>query len=61
MAAVARRLGLGFPAETRVLAVEVLDPYTMGAELSEPVAGAVDDVARRVRDQVERWASEDGG
>jgi hydrogenase maturation protease len=61
MAAVAQRLGLGFPAETRVLAVEVLDPYTMGAELSEPVAGAVDDVARRVRDQVERWASEDGG
>jgi len=61
LAAVAERLGLGFPAETRVLAVEVLDPYTMGTKLSEPVASAVDELARRVRDQVERWASEDGG
>ena len=59
MAAVAERLGLGFPAKTRVLAVEVLDPYTMGAALSEPVAGSVDELARRVRDQVELWASED--
>ncbi|OFW75291.1 MAG: hypothetical protein A2Y55_03760 [Actinobacteria bacterium RBG_16_68_12] len=58
MAAVAEPLGLGFPAKTRVLAVEVLDPYTMGAALSEPVAGAVGELARRVRDQVERWASE---
>jgi hydrogenase maturation protease len=59
MAAVAKRLGLGFPAETRVLAVEVVDPYTMGAALSEPVARILPEVARRVRDQVECWASED--
>ena len=59
LAAVAERLGLGFPAETRVLAVEVMDPYTMGAALSEPVADAVGELARRVRDQLERWASED--
>jgi hydrogenase maturation protease len=58
LAAVAERLGLDFPAETRVLAVEVVDPYTMGAPLSEPVAGVVDDLARRVRDLVERWTSE---
>ena len=30
MAAVAQRLGLRFPLETHVLAVEVLDPYTIG-------------------------------
>jgi hydrogenase maturation protease len=59
MAAAAERLGLGFPSDTRVLAVEVVDPYTMGAAPSEPVAGAVREVARRVRDQVERWAAED--
>jgi hydrogenase maturation protease len=59
LAVVAERLGLGFPAETRVLAVEVLDPYTLGAPLSEPVAGAIGDVARRVREEVERWASKD--
>lgn len=59
LAAVAERLGLRFPEETRVLAVEVLDPYTLGAPLSEPVARAVDALARRVHDMVERWVRED--
>ena len=61
LAAVAERLGLEFPAETRVFAVEVVDPYTMGAPLSEPVAGAVAELARRVRAQVGRWGSEGAG
>lgn len=60
MAAMAERLGLRFPAETRVLALEVVDPYTIGAELSEPVAATLGPLARRVRDQVERWAEQDG-
>lgn len=55
MAAAAERLGLGFPAETRVLAIEVLDPYTIGAPLSEPVAGALGDLERRVRDLIQLW------
>ena len=55
MAAVADRLGLQFPVETRVLAVEVLDPYTLGGAPSEPVAAAIDGLARRVRAQIERW------
>jgi hydrogenase maturation protease len=55
LAAVAERLGLGFPSQTRVLAVEVVDPYTLGAPLSEPVAGALGELVRRVRDQVHRW------
>jgi hydrogenase maturation protease len=59
LAAVAERLGLRFPAETRVLAVEVVDPYTLGAGLSEPVADAVAELLRRVRERIERWASED--
>jgi hydrogenase maturation protease len=58
MAAVANRLGLGFPSQTRVLAIEVLDPYTLGAGVSAPVAAAVDELARRVRAQLERWASD---
>ncbi|HYB28657.1 MAG TPA: hydrogenase maturation protease [Solirubrobacteraceae bacterium] len=58
MAAVAERLGLGFPSETRVLAVEVLDPYTLGGAMSTPVAAAVDELARRICNRVERWASE---
>jgi hydrogenase maturation protease len=55
MAAVAERLGLRFPIETQVLAVEVLDPYTLGGSLSPPVAAAIDELARRVRAQIERW------
>jgi hydrogenase maturation protease len=58
LAAVAARLGLGFPSRTRVLAVEVVDPYTLGARLSEPVAAALGELVRRVREQVRRWERE---
>jgi hydrogenase maturation protease len=58
MAAVAERLGLGFPSEIRVLAVEVMDPYTLGGAVSTAVAAAVDELARRVCHRVQRWASE---
>jgi hydrogenase maturation protease len=55
LAAVAERLGLGFPSRTRVLAVEVSEPPTFGAPLSEPVASALDELGRRVRAQIETW------
>ena len=58
MAAVAERLGLGFPSEIRVLAVEVLDPFTLGGAVSTAVGAAVDELARRVRARVEQWTSE---
>jgi len=61
LAAVARRLGMGFPDRTRVLAVEVVGPLMFGAPLSEPVAAAIAPLGRRVLDQVRRWASEDSG
>ena len=56
LAAVAERLGLGFPSEIRVLAVEVLDPYALGGPVSAAVAATVDELARRAR--VEQWTSE---
>ncbi len=59
LAAVARRLGMGFPDRTRVLAVEVAGPLTFGAPLSEPVAEAVAPLARCVLEQVRHWASEE--
>ena len=59
LAAVAERLGLGFPAETRVLAVELAEPPMFGAPLSEPVAAAVGRLVRLVRARVATWASED--
>jgi len=61
LAAVARRLGMGFPDRTRVLAVEVAGPLMFGAPLSEPVAAAIAPLGRRVLDQVRRWVSEDSG
>jgi len=61
LAAVARRLGMGFPDRTRVLAVEVAGPLTFGAPLSEPVAAAMAPLGRRVLDQVRCWAPGDSG
>ena len=58
LAAVAARLGLGFPSQTVVFAVEVVDPYTFGVGLSEPVAGAVEELVQRVRAQGRRWGQE---
>jgi hydrogenase maturation protease len=58
LAAVAARLGLGFPSQTVVFAVEVEDPYTFGAGLSPPVEGAVDELVQRVRAQVRSWEGE---
>jgi hydrogenase maturation protease len=58
LAAVAARLGLGFPSQTVVFAVEVVDPYTFGVGLSEPVAGAVEGLVERVRAQVRMWEEE---
>jgi hydrogenase maturation protease len=58
LAAVAERLGLNFPAKTSVLAVEVAEPPTFGAPLSEPVAAAVGPLVRLVRARVELLASQ---
>ena len=49
----------GLPRRTRVLAVEVAGPLMFGAPLSEPVAAAVAPLARRVLEQVQRWAPQD--
>ncbi len=59
LAAVAARLGLAFPEHLIVMAVEVLDPYTIGAPVSAPVRRALPEIARRVRAQVRRWWNED--
>jgi hydrogenase maturation protease len=58
LAAVAARLGLGFPSQTVVFAIEVEDPYTFGAGLSPPVKGAVEELVQRVRAQVRTWEGE---
>jgi hydrogenase maturation protease len=59
LAAVASRMGLSFPSRTRVLAVEVADPFTLGAPISAPVAAAVPELVRRVRELAMKWAAEE--
>jgi hydrogenase maturation protease len=46
--AVAKNLGLPFPTDVRILAVETQDPWTIGGTLSPPVRAAVGDVVARV-------------
>lgn len=59
LAVVASRLGLRFPAQTRVLAVEVSGPPAFGEPLSDAVAAAIGPLGRSVRAQLDRWAAED--
>ena len=59
LAAVAERMGLEFPARTLVLAVEVMDPYTLGAPMSGPVAAAMSELTRRARTKAMEWAAEE--
>ncbi len=55
MAAVAERLDLAFPASTLVFAIEVVDPFTIGAPVSKPVLDALDEVVRLVLAQLGAW------
>jgi hydrogenase maturation protease len=59
LAAVARRLGLGFPSETVVVAIEVEDPYTIGGPLSDAVAAAVPRAVELVVDRLRGWEDRD--
>ena len=51
LAAVAERSSIAFPSETTVLAVEVEDPFTLGAPMTPAVEAAVGELV----DRVVRW------
>jgi hydrogenase maturation protease len=55
MLALAKQLSLAFPAEIKIFALEVVDPYTIGGAVSEAVTQALPDLVERVREQVRRW------
>jgi len=59
MLALAKQLNLDFPQEINILALEVVDPYTIGGALSEPVKEALPELVRRVEELVGQW--EDSG
>lgn len=52
---VATRLGLQFPQETAIFALEVADPHTIGGPMSAAVRAAVPELAGRCLDRLESW------
>ena len=52
---IASQLQLEFPEEIKIIAVEVANPHTVGRKLSDPVASALSEVIRRVKEQLHRW------
>jgi len=53
----ATRLRLRFPAEIRIIAIEVSDTVSIGGKMSESVQSAVADVVREAKSQVEAWST----
>jgi hydrogenase maturation protease len=53
--AIAERLGLDFPGQIKIFAMEVDDPYTIGGGLTEPVSKALGDLVDKVRMQISDW------
>ena len=51
----AKELELQFPREIKIFALEVVDPYTVGGEMSEAARQAVPALVRRVEEQLEQW------
>lgn len=55
MFALATQLGLDFPREFVIFAMEVQDPYTVGGDMTPLVAAALPELVQRVLAQVEAW------
>jgi hydrogenase maturation protease len=55
MFVLAGRLDLKFPKKVLILAVETLDPYTIGKGLSAPVEQAIPEIVKRVCRQTRLW------
>lgn len=55
--ALGRELGLTMPQRVTVVAIEVADPFTLGTELTPPVARAVPRALARVEDLIDADAS----
>ena len=52
-------LGIDFPKEIAILAVEVEDRFVLGAELSRAVESAIDPLLDKVKSQLRRWSDDD--
>jgi hydrogenase maturation protease len=59
MKALAATLHLDFPTKITLFAVEIDDGTCFGAPMNPAVAGAVDELTRRITEQVRDWSSND--
>lgn len=55
MMALARELELEYPSEFRIIAMETLDPYTIGGPMSQPVRDALPSFIEYVVQRVNAW------
>lgn len=51
----ASQLGLDFPSEIKIFAMEVSDPYTIGGGLTKPVQEALNKLIDKIRTQLLAW------
>jgi hydrogenase maturation protease len=51
----AAQLGLDFPSEIKIFAMEVADPYTIGGGLTKQVEEALDSLVEKIRTQLLYW------
>jgi hydrogenase maturation protease len=51
----AAKLGLDFPGQIKIFAMEVADPYTIGGGLSEPVRTALGEIVDKIKSQISDW------
>lgn len=59
MLTLAGQLKLDFPPDIKIITMEVVDPYTVGFELSEPVQDALPEFIGKIRAQVLKWVAEE--
>ena len=55
MLTLAHQLKLNFPPDIKIIAMEVVDPFTVGFELSDPVQQALPEFIAKIKAQVMKW------
>jgi len=58
MIQLARELDMAFPENIRILAVEIVDPLTLGGDMSSPVSSALEELIWRIKDRLYFWERE---
>jgi hydrogenase maturation protease len=55
MMALAKQLELQFPADIKIFAMEIADPYTIGGPLTKSVSDAMEGLILKISEQLREW------